>query len=108
MSAALAVELEGSGITVNTIIPGGPADTAQVPADIGIDRSRLLRPEVLVPPIVWLASEQADGVSSRRFTAACWDSGRTVAENLEKATEPVAWRQLLRPMVMAERGNLKP
>lgn len=107
MSAALAAELAGTGVTVNTLIPGGPADTAQVPDDLGIDRSKLLRPEVLVPPVVWLAGEEADAVSSRRFSASHWDPQRSAAENLAGASEPVAWPQLLRPMVMVERGNLK-
>ena len=36
-------------------------------------RTRLLNPEIMGPPIVWLASDQADGVHNERITAAEFD-----------------------------------
>lgn len=106
MSAGMAKELEGTGVTVNTIVPGGPVDTAQVPADIGVPRESLLRPEVMVPAIVWIAGEASSEVTGTRFTAAYWSNEASLDENLHKATEPVAWPQLVKKIVMAERGNL--
>lgn len=106
MTVSMARELEGSGITVNTIVPGGPVDTAQVPADIGVARSKLLRPEVMVPAMRWLASTASDGVNATRLTAAFWDPARTDEANLQEASEPAAWPQLVKRIVMAERGNL--
>ncbi len=106
MSAGMARELEGSGITINTVIPGGPVDTAQVPDDIGVDRTTLLRPSVMNDLVVWLAGEDSDDISGRRFTASAWDASRSMAENIELASEPVAWPQLVKPLVMADRGNL--
>lgn len=106
MTVSMARELEGSGVTVNTMVPGGPVDTAQVPADIGVDRAKLLRPEVMVPAMVWLASRAADGVTATRFTAAFWDAAKADADNLREATEPAAWPQLVKRIVMAERGRL--
>lgn len=106
MTVSMARELEGSGVTVNTIVPGGPVDTAQVPADIGVDRDKLLRPEVMVPALRWLATRAADGVTATRFTAAYWDPARSDEDNLREATEPAAWPQLVKRIVMAERGNL--
>ncbi|MGE0314387.1 MAG: SDR family NAD(P)-dependent oxidoreductase [Lautropia sp.] len=106
MSAAMASELEATGVTVNTIHPGGPVDTAQVPPDIGVARDKLLRPAVMVPLVQWLASDAADAVTGRRLTAAAWRSDRSDAENLDKASEPAAWPQLVKPIVMADRGNL--
>jgi 3-oxoacyl-[acyl-carrier protein] reductase len=100
-------ELAGTGVTVNTILPGGPADTAKVPDDIGIDRSKLLPPEVMVPPIAWLATDAAANITGRRFTAALWDPAATEEDNLARATEPAAWPGLVRPIVMRERGNLR-
>src|SRR6185437_10053792 len=44
-SASLAGELKGAGITVNVVVPGGPTDTPMVPAESGIDRALLIRPE---------------------------------------------------------------
>lgn len=105
-AAGLAKELAGTGITVNTIIPGGPVDTAQVPADIGVDRRKLLRPDVMNPAILWLTSTAADNVSAMRLTASAWNPARSDSDNLTAAAEPVAWPQLVKPLVMAERGNL--
>lgn len=105
-SHAMAKELAGK-VTVNTIFPGGPADTAQVPDDIGIPRDKLLRPDVMVPPILWLMSEEADHITGKRFSAAMWDQAKPLEERLESASEPAAWPQLHRPMVMQARGNLR-
>src|SRR3546814_6663205 len=68
LSAIWAAELEGSGVTVNVVVPGGPTDTEMVTAENGLDRNALLRPSVIVPPVRCLCSAQADGVSGRRFT----------------------------------------
>ena len=106
MTVGMARELEGKGVTVNTIIPGGPVDTAQVPSDIGVDRATLLRPEVMVPVVVWLASTASSGVTAQRLTAAFWDPARSDADNLREASEPAAWPQLVKRIVMTERGNL--
>ena len=107
MTVHMARELEGTGVTVNTIIPGGPVDTAQVPSDIGIDRSKLLRPEIMVDATAWLASDASAAVTAQRITAAYWDAARSADENLQKAAEPAAWPQLIKPIVMSERGNLR-
>lgn len=106
LSNSMAKELAGS-VTVNTIFPGGPADTAQVPDDIGIPRDKLLRPSVMVPPILWLLGGDAEEVTGKRFSAALWDESQPIGQRLESASEPSAWPQLHRPMVMSERGNLK-
>ena len=50
MSSAWAQELEGAGITVNVLIPGGPTDTAIVGAGAGWDRAKMLRPAIMGPP----------------------------------------------------------
>ncbi len=106
MTAAMARELIGTGVTVNTLHPGGPVDTAQVPPDIGVPRERLLRPEVMVPALVWLCSDRSMDFSGQRLTAAHWRAGATQADNLKAAAEPAAWPQLVRPIVMSDRGRL--
>lgn len=100
-------ELAGTGVTVNSILPGGPANTSKVPDDIGIDRSKLLPPEVMVPPIAWLASDAAAGVTGQRITAALWRPEASAEDNLRAAGEAAAWPSLVRPLVMSERGNLR-
>jgi NAD(P)-dependent dehydrogenase (short-subunit alcohol dehydrogenase family) len=68
-----AQDLAGTGITVNTLLPGGATATGMVPASIGEEvRTRLLDPEVIVPPLLWLASDASDDVTGKRITATEW------------------------------------
>lgn len=72
-----AQDLAESGVTVNTLAPGGPTLTGMVPANVPDDvRARLLDPSVIVPPLLWLASSASDGVTGQRFSAAEWDEPR--------------------------------
>jgi 3-oxoacyl-[acyl-carrier protein] reductase len=81
-----AQDLVGTGVTVNSLLPGGATDTAMVPGDIAPEvRGQLLRPEIVVPPLLWLASEVADGVTGARLVASLWDSSLPPALAAEKA-----------------------
>jgi NAD(P)-dependent dehydrogenase (short-subunit alcohol dehydrogenase family) len=91
---ALAHELEGTGVTANVLIPGGAANTRMVTQAVAPDRSRLVAPEVMVAPLLWLCSNDSDGVTGRRFIAARWDSKLAPAEAAAKAGAPAAWQQL--------------
>lgn len=94
MSLGHSQEFEGTGVTVNVVVPGGPADTAIVPDDIGVDRSELIAPSVMVPPIVWLCSDAAQAITGNRYVAAQWDTA-VAPEQAEKACRaPAAWPQL--------------
>ena len=67
-------DMAGTGVTANVLIPGGPADTAMVTDDqMWPDRSKLVQPQKMVAPLLWLASEQSNGVSARRFIAQLWN-----------------------------------
>lgn len=93
-SAVWAKELGGSGVTVNVVVPGGPTDTAFIADESGINRAKMLRPEVMVPPVRWLASERSDATTGRRFVAALWDEGLPAAQAAEKAGAPIGWPEL--------------
>ena len=68
-----AQDLSGTGITVNTLLPGGATATGMIPAGVRDEvRATLLDPDVIVPPLIWLASDAADGVSGKRITATEW------------------------------------
>jgi 3-oxoacyl-[acyl-carrier protein] reductase len=43
------------------------------------------------PPIAWLASAEADGVTARRFLARLWDPALPRAEAAAAAGFPIAW-----------------
>lgn len=86
-----AQDLAGTGVTVNSLLPGGATDTGMVPSDIAPElRSRLLRPDILVQPLMWLASEMADGVTGARFVASLWDSSLPPPLAAEKARSTAA------------------
>ncbi len=93
-SAVWAKELEGSGVTVNVVVPGGPTDTAFIAAESGINRDKMLRPEVMVPPVRWLASDQSGATTGRRFIAALWDPRLSAQDAAEKAGAPIGWPEL--------------
>jgi NAD(P)-dependent dehydrogenase (short-subunit alcohol dehydrogenase family) len=100
---ALAQELEGTGVTANVLVPGGAVDTRLVPLSLAPDRSVLIVPEVMVPPLVWLCSSASDGVNGQRFIGMRWDKNLPPAEAAKNAGAPMAWQQLGRQAVMPER-----
>lgn len=87
-TAAWAAELEGTGVTVNAILPGGASDTRRVPVADFPDRGRLISPAVMEAPIVWLLSDAADGITGRRFSANQWRPEAGVEANLAAAGVP--------------------
>src|SRR5690606_7435010 len=73
---AWAEDLLGTGVTANTLSPGGAVDTDFVaPARRleGRAAGRLLMPEVIVSAAVWLASDRSDGVTGCRYIGKLWD-----------------------------------
>ena len=49
-------------------------------------RSTLLDPAIMVPPLLYLASNKSDGVTGRRFIAANWRE-----DNVEAAATGAGW-----------------
>ena len=72
-TAIWAKDLARTGVTVNALLPGGPANTRMIPQDEVRDRATLVQPEVMTAPIVWLMSAASDGVTGRRFVGREWD-----------------------------------
>ena len=90
----MAHDLEGSGVTANVLVPGGPVNTRMIPEASGVARDALIQPGIMRAPIVWLCSDDADGVNGMRFIALRWDSSLDRAARIEAAGAPVAWPQL--------------
>ena len=68
-----AQDLHGTGVTVNSLLPGGATRTGMIPPGVSSAvRSHLLDPDIVVPPLLWLASNGADGVTGRRLVASQW------------------------------------
>ncbi|MEE8333016.1 MAG: SDR family oxidoreductase [Alphaproteobacteria bacterium] len=64
-------DLEGSGITVNTLLPGGSSDTD--PNRPKKEGQVLLPVDIMDPLAVWLAGTGSDGKTGQRFVGKLWD-----------------------------------
>jgi NAD(P)-dependent dehydrogenase (short-subunit alcohol dehydrogenase family) len=92
-SLILSRQLEGSGVTVNVVLPGGPVDTAMV---LGDDRSALISPDVMSPPMLALFTEAGGAVTGQRFIAVEWDESLGTDPAAQQHA-PAAWPQLAKP-----------
>jgi 3-oxoacyl-[acyl-carrier protein] reductase len=73
MSIIWAQELEGTGITLNVLLPGGATNTGMIPdAFPEFQRNKLIDPAIMGPPAVYLASDEAIGVNGQRIIAVEW------------------------------------
>ena len=69
LTRVMAADLRGTGITVNTLLPGGPTRTGMAPEE-GAANVSWMEAEIMGPPIVWLASAEAAGANGERIVAA--------------------------------------
>jgi NAD(P)-dependent dehydrogenase (short-subunit alcohol dehydrogenase family) len=70
LSNIMTTELQKFGIMVNVLLPGGAVDTGGLSDDTKRDLLfKLLSPEVMADPIVFLASSLADGMTGERIIA---------------------------------------
>ena len=84
---AWAQELEGTGVSMNVLSPGGSVDTAADVTGVPAAGRSFLPANVMVPPLRWLASAQSDGINGQRFIANLWN------EDLPLEVRIVAARQ---------------
>ncbi|CAI8004315.1 2,5-dichloro-2,5-cyclohexadiene-1,4-diol dehydrogenase LinX [Geodia barretti] len=87
-------ELEGTGVTVNVLVPGGMSNTNLIPDDAVHSREGMIQNDVMRAPVVWLASEASDGTNGMRFIGYLWDESLPLEERIERAGAPAAWPQL--------------
>jgi 3-oxoacyl-[acyl-carrier protein] reductase len=86
-----AKDLEGTGVTANVVVPGGPVNTAFIPENAPFDRDNLIQPEVMAAPICWLATDGTDSVTNCRFVSRLWDISLPPEQAAEAAGAPCAW-----------------
>ncbi|MBT6277806.1 MAG: SDR family oxidoreductase [Chromatiales bacterium] len=92
--AVLSADLAGTGVTSNILVPGGVTNTPLV-GEAG-DPAKMLQPEIMGPPLLWLLSDGASAVNGRRFIAADWDTSLAPVEAAQKAGAPIAWMSIAR------------
>jgi NAD(P)-dependent dehydrogenase (short-subunit alcohol dehydrogenase family) len=89
-TAALQLQLADTGVTANTLNPGGPVafplHVAKNPGRKWVDA------DVMCAPILWLASEASNGVGGRRYVGTKWDPAAPSDVALQSASGPMAWK----------------
>jgi NAD(P)-dependent dehydrogenase (short-subunit alcohol dehydrogenase family) len=91
-----AKELAGTGVTVNIVNPGAGANTpgmAQEMRDWSREGSkpRLVEPDEMVPPLLYVISAAADAVNGYRFDALTWDVALPPAEAARRNARPAGF-----------------
>ena len=87
-----AQDLVGTGVTVNALLPGGATETGLIPPSVGPEaRAAMLRPSIMVPPLLWLASDASSGFTGRRVDARRWRANLPLAEAAQEASETAGW-----------------
>ncbi|GHO77964.1 3-oxoacyl-ACP reductase [Ktedonobacter sp. SOSP1-85] len=86
-SAIWAQELSEARIRVNILLPGGATNTGMVPAQTPADlQARLLQPEIIQAPAVFLASDASRELTGHRLIATEWSAerqeGRAIVEGI--------------------------
>jgi 3-oxoacyl-[acyl-carrier protein] reductase len=91
-----AKEVEGTGLTINIVNPGAGANTPGMAEEMrAMSRdgraSRLVEPEEMVPPLLYVVSREADRVNGMRFDANAWDPALPPAEAARHAGRPAGF-----------------
>lgn len=85
-------DVAGTGVTVNTLSPGGATLTGMVYGEAR-NNPKLLKPEIMKAPIVWLASDASDGINGERIIAKDWDASLDATAAGKAAIAPPAFLQ---------------
>jgi len=85
-----AKEVEGTGLTINIVNPGAGANTPGMADEMrAMSREgrapRLVEPEEMVPPLLYVVSPEADTVNGWRFDANLWDTASPPAKAARRA-----------------------
>jgi len=74
LSLIMTEDLRPYGVAVNILLPGGATATGMIPEELPeAARSGLLPPEIMGPPVVFLASAEAEGLTGERIVAVDFD-----------------------------------
>jgi NAD(P)-dependent dehydrogenase (short-subunit alcohol dehydrogenase family) len=85
-----AKEVDGTGLTINIVNPGAGANTPGMADEMRqMSRDgrapRLVEPEEMVLPLLYVVSREADGVNGWRFDANLWDASLPPADAARRA-----------------------
>jgi 3-oxoacyl-[acyl-carrier protein] reductase len=102
-----AKDVEGTGLTINIVNPGAGANTPGMADEMRqMSRegraARLVEPEEMVPPLLYVVSREADRVNGMRFDANAWDAALARAEAARLAGRPAGF--VLHPQASPSAG----
>ena len=91
-----AKEVEGTGLTINIVNPGAGANTPGMAEEMrAMSREgrapRLVEPDEMVPPLLYVVSREADQINGWRFDANLWDSALPPVEAARRAGRPAGF-----------------
>lgn len=92
-----AKETAGTGLTVNIVNPGAGANTpgmAEEMREMSRDgrAARLVEPDEMAPPLLYVVSREANRVNGWRFDANLWDMSLPPAEAARRAGRPAGFQ----------------
>ena len=91
-----AKDAAGTGLTINIVNPGAGANTPGMADEMrAMSRDgrapRLVEPHEMVPPLLYVVSEAANGVNGYRFDANAWDASLPAEEAASRAGRPAGF-----------------
>jgi NAD(P)-dependent dehydrogenase (short-subunit alcohol dehydrogenase family) len=91
-----AKDAEGSGLTVNIVNPGAGANTPGMAVEMREMSAdgrapKLVEPDEMVPPLLYVVSREADKVNGYRFDANAWNANLPPAEAAKAASRPAGF-----------------
>jgi len=97
-----AKEVEGTGVTINIVNPGAGANTPGMADEMRtMSREgrapRLVEPEEMVPPLLYVVSREADNVNGWRFDSNLWDTSLPPAKAARRAGRPAGFEMHPQP-----------
>src|SRR3984893_4640468 len=97
-----AKEVEGTGLTINIVNPGAGANTPGMADEMrAMSREgrapRLVEPEEMLPPLLYVVSPAADNINGYRFDANLWDPSLPPAVAARGAGRPAGFEMHPQP-----------
>jgi NAD(P)-dependent dehydrogenase (short-subunit alcohol dehydrogenase family) len=89
LARVMAADLADTPVRANILLPGGATATGMIPDDVSDEqRTVLLDPAIMGPPVVWLASAEAAEVHNERIVAREFDEWLRTLRQRESARDP--------------------
>lgn len=106
MTLAWAQDLRETGVTVNSLAPGGSVDTAfvlpAVRARAANTGKHYFPADIIVPAAIWLASDRSDNITGCRYVGSKWRDDLPPDDAAEAAREPAIFLAPKRDSVLTK------